>query len=125
MKPNTETCAKNGNDNKGPITTALTSNNAVSHNTEMTIEITKKTTPKEIRDWVIKLETLVEQKKQRVRDELTNKVNDLLAENEYTVEELLGARILPSASDLAELAKKNRDAARQRAGKMAESSYAA
>ena len=93
----------------------------VAHNSEFTIEITKATTPRDIRDWIVKLDELVAQKKQRVRDDLAAQVNGLLADNEYTVEELLGARILPSTADLAELARKNKDAAKQRALKTADS----
>ena len=56
-----------------------------------------------------------------MRDDLAAQVNGLLADNEYTVEELLGARILPSTADLAELARKNKDANKQRAMKSADS----
>lgn len=93
----------------------------IAHDSEFTIEITKATTPRDIRDWMTKLDELVAQKKQRVRDDLAAQVNGLLADNEYTVEELLGARILPSTSDLAEQARKNKDAAKQRALKSADS----
>ena len=92
----------------------------ITYDSEFNIAITRKTTPRDIRDWVAKLEELVEMKKQRVRDDLAKQVNGLLADNEYTVEELLGARILPSTADLAEMAKKNKDAVKQRAGKMAD-----
>ncbi|MEL7544200.1 MAG: hypothetical protein AAGJ70_10525 [Pseudomonadota bacterium] len=87
----------------------------ISHDSEFTIQITKTTTPKDIREWTAKLEELVAQKKKRVRDDLAKQVNGLLADNEYTVEELLGARILPSTADLAEMSRKTRNAAKERA----------
>lgn len=93
----------------------------VAHDSEFTIQITKTTTPKDIRDWIAKLDELVAQKKKRVRDDLAAQVNGLLADNEYTVEELLGARILPSTADLAELARKNKEASRARAMQKADS----
>lgn len=125
---NTSTSSKPGQDAtpSTPATTTATpvaakADTPVAHNSEFSIEVTKKTTPKEIREWIAKLEELVEQKKQRVRDDLAAQVNGLLAANEYTVEELLGARILPSTADLAEQAKKAKDAAKQRASKLADS----
>lgn len=120
MKPASH---QNGQNNMAEKKTSATkpSDISVAHDSAFTIEITKGTTPKDIREWIAKLDELVAQKKQRVRDDLAAQVNGLLADNEYTVEELLGARILPSTSDLAELARKNKDAAKQRALKTADS----
>jgi len=121
------TSNKFGSDNKptadAPVKSvaAKPSDIAIAHDSQFTIEITKTTTPRDIRDWIAKLDELVEQKKKRVRDDLAAQVNGLLADNEYTVEELLGARILPSTADLAELARKSKDDAKQRALKTADS----
>ncbi|MEL6421209.1 MAG: hypothetical protein AAFQ42_01980 [Pseudomonadota bacterium] len=93
----------------------------ISHDSEFTIQITKATTPKDLREWIAKLDEMVERKKKRVRDDLAAQVNGLLADNEYTVEELLGARILPSTADLANMARENKEAARQKAMKSADS----
>lgn len=98
-----------------PSATTSPADVTIAHDSEFTIEITKTTTPKDIREWTAKLEELVAQKKKRVRDDLAKQVNGLLADNEYTVEELLGARILPSTADLAEMSRKTRDAAKERA----------
>lgn len=122
MKPTTHDTKSNTSDKPAEAKVATKpSDITIAHNSEFTIEITKTTTPRDLRDWVAKLEEMVEQKKKRVRDDLAAQVNGLLADNEYTVEELLGARILPSTADLAELARKNKDASKQRAMKSAES----
>ncbi len=121
MKPTTHQNNQHNNTVEKKAPAAKPSDITIAHNSEFTIEITKTTTPRDIRDWMAKLDELVAQKKQRVRDDLAAQVNGLLADNEYTVEELLGARILPSTADLAELARKNKDAAKQRALKTADS----
>jgi len=120
MKPMTNTTLTTGTDRKVSATTSP-SDVTIAHDSAFTVEITRKTTPRDIRDWVAKLEELVDQKKQRIRDDLARQVNSLLADNEYTVEELLGARILPSTAELAEMARKNKDASKQRASKLADS----
>ena len=62
-------------------------------------------TPKQMRQWIARLEALYEKKKAAVRKELTEKVGDLLEANGYTIEELFGARQLPTTADLAARAK--------------------
>ena len=120
MNPSTQD-NKSNQPGQGKKPAAKPSDITIAHDSEFSIEITKATTPRDIRDWIAKLGELVEQKKKRVRDDLAAQVNGLLADNEYTVEELLGARILPSTADLANLARQNKDAAKERAMKTADS----
>lgn len=94
--------------NKAASTTATESDRpneasakAISFNIE---EIAKDATPRQIREWIDRLETLYDEKRTRVRNDLQDRVTDLMASNGYTIEELFGARVLPSAADLADLA---------------------
>ena len=61
-------------------------------------------TPRQIRSWIARLEDVFASKKDNVRNDLQSKVQDIVDSNGYTLEELFGARILPSADELAELA---------------------
>ena len=76
-------------------------------------ELAKDATPRQIRAWIDRLETLYAEKKNRVRDDLQDKVSDLMSSNGYTIGELFGARVLPSAADLAEWTKTKEDAAKR------------
>jgi hypothetical protein len=68
-------------------------------------EIAQGATPKNIKAWIESLETMYGEKKSRVRKELQEKVLELVSSNGYTLEELFGARILPTTSELAERAR--------------------
>lgn len=74
-------------------------------------EIAKDATPRQIREWIDSLEALYDEKKSRVRKDLQDRVTDLMSSNGYTIEELFGARVLPSAADLAEWTKQKESAA--------------
>ena len=64
-------------------------------------KLAKDATPKQMMLWIERLQELYEQKKTDVRKDLKDKVGELLESNGYTVEELFGARQLPSTADLA------------------------
>lgn len=76
-------------------------------------ELAKDASPRQIRAWIDCLEMLYTEKKNRVRNDLQDKVTDLISSNGYTIEELFGARVLPSAADLAEWTKKKEEAAKK------------
>lgn len=86
-------------------------------------ELAEGATPKSIKAWIENLEAMYDQKKQRVRKELQDKVLDLISANGYTLEELFGARVLPSTSDLAERARKRDQMPSERKEKMMDSTF--
>jgi hypothetical protein len=83
-------------------------------------ELAEQATPRQIQQWIARLETLFEQKKLRVRKELQDRVTDMIGLNGYTLEELFSARVLPSTAELAEIARKNGLAQREKADRMIE-----
>lgn len=83
-------------------------------------ELAEQATPRQIQQWIARLETLFEQKKMRVRKDLQDRVTDMIALNGYTLEELFSARVLPSTTELAETARKSSLAQREKADKMIE-----
>lgn len=83
-------------------------------------DLAESATPRQIQQWITRLEQLYEQKKVRVRKDLQDRVSDMIALNGYTLEELFSARVLPSTTDLAEAARKAGAAQRERADKLAE-----
>ncbi|MEZ5924325.1 MAG: hypothetical protein R3D57_08055 [Hyphomicrobiaceae bacterium] len=113
MKP-AETPAANGG------TAKSLKDQVATGDTKLIEELAEAATPRQIQQWIVQLETLFEQKKQRVRKDLQERVNDLIALNGYTLEELFSARVLPSTSDLAELSRKNGQAQRDKADKLIE-----
>lgn len=87
---------------------------------KMIDELAEHATPRQIQLWIARLEGLYEQKKQRVRKDLQDRVNDMIALNGYTLEELFSARVLPSTTELAETARKNGALQREKADKLIE-----
>lgn len=83
-------------------------------------ELADAATPRQIQQWIARLETLFEQKKVRVRKDLQERVNDMIALNGYTLEELFSARVLPSTTELAEASRRNSQAQREKADKLIE-----
>ncbi len=83
-------------------------------------ELAEHATPRQIQQWIARLEGLYEQKKVRVRKDLQDRVNDMIALNGYTLEELFSARVLPSTSELADTARKAGALQREKADKLIE-----
>jgi hypothetical protein len=83
-------------------------------------ELADAATPRQIQQWIARLETLFEQKKMRVRKDLQERVNDMIALNGYTLEELFSARVLPSTSELAEAARRSDQAQREKSDRLIE-----
>jgi len=86
---------------------------AIDEETKKINELAKNATPRQIRAWIDRLEALYNEKKNRVRNDLQDKVTDLMSSNGYTIEELFGARVLPSAADLAEQTRSKEDEAKK------------
>ena len=84
-------------------------------------DMAKAATPKEIRKWIETLEAVYSDKKRTARNGLKDKVKSLLDTNGYTVEELFGARSLPSTDDLADQWDDRARAARDKKNRMIDS----
>lgn len=93
---------------------------AAETDTKMIDELAEHATPRQIQLWIARLESLYEQKKVRVRKDLQDRVNDMIALNGYTLEELFSARVLPSTTELAETARKHGAIQREKADKLIE-----
>lgn len=113
MKPADTTTSNNG--------TAKTFKDQVADgDTKIIDELAEAATPRQIQQWIARLETLFEQKKVRVRKDLQERVNDMIALNGYTLEELFSARVLPSTTELAETARKSGQLQREKADRLIE-----
>ena len=88
--------------------------------TKMIDELAEHATPRQIQQWIGRLEALYEQKKVRVRKDLQDRVNDMIALNGYTLEELFSARVLPSTTELAETARRTGALQREKADMLIE-----
>ena len=64
--------------------------------------------PHQIKTWIERLEHLYDEKRSAIRTELKSQLDDLLHSNDYTIEELYAARLIPSTSELAARAKKRK-----------------
>ena len=83
-------------------------------------DLAESATPRQIQQWIARLEQLFEQKKVRVRKDLQDRVSDMIALNGYTLEELFSTRVLPSTTELADTVRKAVQVQRERADKLAE-----
>lgn len=99
---NATTTAQTKPGNKPAATTTAAPASRTDNNTDLIIEMAKDATPREMMAWIEQLQSLYEQKKADVRKDLKDKVDDLMAANGYTIEELFGARQLPSTAALAQ-----------------------
>jgi len=70
--------------------------------------------PHQIKTWIGRLEHLYEVKRSAIRTELKSQLDDLLHSNDYTIEELYAARLIPSTSELAAQAKKRKSSPRSK-----------
>ena len=75
---------------------------------ELINELAADANPRQIKQWIARLEVLYEEKRTAIRTDLKSQLDDLLHTNDYTIEELYTARPIPSTSELAEQAKKRK-----------------
>lgn len=98
---------RNGGQNGAQQTAAKPANNLDANKEDLATinKLAKDATPRQMMLWIERLQELYDQRKVSVRKELKDQVGDLLETNGYTIEELFGARNLPSTADLAARAK--------------------
>lgn len=84
-------------------------------------DMAKSATPKQIQEWIEVLEGVYADKKRTARNGLKDDVKKLLDMNGYTVEELFGARSLPTTDDLANQWDSRDRAARNKKDRMIDS----